>query len=214
MRVLVAVANPEVERLPGADQEVMHLKQTFERTEARGRILLRILEKASVRDLQSVLRSFKPHILHFIGHGGWREGRAFITLISSDGRPELIDADQLGVMLRDEGILLAVLNGCETSSALGGKDGNLTQALVAGGAPAAIGTSRAVFDEVAVRFADEFYRALVDGYSVEAALVEGRKALSMKRWDWPAYILYSSHILPLEDIVLRGPRDDRHPSDS
>ena len=46
-------------------------------------------------------------------------------------------------------------------------------------------------DEAALLFTREFYRSFTAGYSLEAAVVEARKALSVEGWDWSLYTLFS-----------------------
>ena len=59
-----------------------------------------------------------------------------------------------------------------------------------------------MLDDSAVRFAREYYRALVDGYELECAIVDARNALAVKDWDWYAYVLYASQKYPLHDIRI------------
>ena len=58
-------------------------------------------------------------------------------------------------------------------------------------------------DDSALRFAGEFYRALTDGYSAETAVVEGRKALAIRGWDWSAYVTYTGPGVRLEELRTR-----------
>ena len=55
-------------------------------------------------------------MFHFVGHGFVRDGDGYLALIDSRGRMAEIGAQDMGIMLRDHGILLAVLNGCATGS--------------------------------------------------------------------------------------------------
>ena len=106
-------------------------------------------------------------------------------------------------MLQDHRILLTVLNGCSTGVTEDQDLGRgVAQVLVQQGVPAAVATVRPVLDDVALWFAGEFYRALADGYPLEAAVVEARKALSIKRWDWSAYVLYGTNGFPLDTLHI------------
>ena len=89
-------------------------------------------------------------------------------------------------------ISLAVLNGCETGMVAGDDiiDG-VAQSLVKQGIPAVVAATRIIEDEPAMLFSREFYRALSDGYHVEASLVEARKSLDTRRLDWSAYALFT-----------------------
>ena len=63
---------------------------------------------------------------------------------------------------------------------------------------------RPVEDPAAIMFTREFYRSFVDGYAIEAALVEARKALSVEKWDWTSYALFVSS-LDLQALRLVAP---------
>ena len=140
-------------------------------------------------------------MFHFVGHGFVRDGDGYLALIDSRGRMAEIGAQEMGIMLRDHGILLAVLNGCATGSTeTEDLAGGVGQTLVSQGVPAVVATTRAIMDHSALRFAGEFYRALTDGYSAETAVVEGRKALAIRGWDWSAYVTYTGPGVRLEEL--------------
>ena len=138
-----------------------------------------------------------------MGHGAVIDGRGALILATEDGTPEPVFADEIGLMLQDYGVLLAVLNGCVTGSADMPNSGqSVAHALVRQGVPAAIATIRNIEDDVALRFASDFYRAFLLGEPAEGALVEARKALSLAGSDWSAYVLYGSVKFPLQEIRI------------
>ena len=104
----------------------------------------------------------------------------------------MTEASVLRDLLRDSNISLAVLNACDT-----GASGNLDAitgvagTLVYNGIPAAVATMRNVFDAAALIFTREFYTSFVDGYTLEGAMTEARKALSFEKQDWAAYALFA-----------------------
>jgi hypothetical protein len=63
-------------------------------------------------------------------------------------------------------------------------------------------TMRAVEDQSALLFTREFYRTIADGYPVEAAVVEGRKALSVEKWNWSANALFTNAKRGLESLLV------------
>jgi CHAT domain-containing protein len=157
--------------------------------------------------LQNRLRVIRAHIFHFIGHGAVQSnGEGVVALADENKRAVFVTASRFGTMFRDHGILLSVLNSCFT-----GGEADLDMArsiariLVGHGAPVAIATARAVLDRAALQFAREFYAALIDGFPIEASLVEARKLLSVKGWDWSAYVLYASADSPLLEFRVSSP---------
>ena len=76
------------------------------------------------------------------------------------GRPDLLPAELLAMLLRSRNVRLAVLNACETAYA--GQDvwASVAQALVLAGVPAVVAMQSVVIDGQAAAFARSFYRAL------------------------------------------------------
>ncbi len=190
LRVLAVLASP-VDAPLATRQEEEVLRRTLARAEERGLARLEILEPATVDALTSKLRLFRPHVFHFVGHGLVRDDSGYVVFLDDAGRPHLIKAAALGVMLRDHNINFAVLNGCETGIS-GGESivTGVAQELVRGGVPAVVATTRAILDHAALSFAHEFYRALADGYTLEETLVDARNALARRQLDWSAYALF------------------------
>jgi hypothetical protein len=69
----------------------------------------------------------------------------------------------------------------------------VASALVMAGVPAVIAMQFPISDAAAIEFAGTFYPRLVDGFPVEAAVAEGRKALrtaDTKSWEWATPVLF------------------------
>ncbi|UCH58684.1 MAG: CHAT domain-containing protein, partial [Anaerolineales bacterium] len=178
------------------EREWNNLKAALAELEARGSLVLDHLDTASPTELQYRLRRNEYHVFHFIGHGGFNEQAQDGILLFEDenqrGHP--LSGQYLGTLLHDENTLrLAVLNACE-----GGRSGvsdpfaGVAQSLVQQGLPAVIAMQFEVTDEAAITFAREFYTAIADGYPVDAALSEARKAIFSLGNDieWGTPVLY------------------------
>jgi CHAT domain-containing protein len=203
LRVLAIAPNPSEMPLPGIEQEIKILRQVLESAPIR----LEVMNSPTKNSVQQALRKYLPHIIHFMGHGTVHNGMGYLMLLDDEGRPDFVNADKLGVMLQDSGILLAVLNGCATgSSEIKDLGRGVAQRLVRQGVPAAVATTRVILDDAALKFAAAFYQAFSDGYAVEASLVESRKALSISGFDWSAYVMYASLGFPLQEIRVTGRR--------
>lgn len=179
------------------ESEHRALHRALSETTEQGSVEIKILagSEATLENLQEALRSFRPQILHFVGHGLFvaEQERGGIMLSGADGKADPLPSTRLGSSLMESDLLLAVLNGCETGIA-SSKD-VLTGAageLIRSGVPAVVATLRTVTDEAAVIFTREFYRTLGGGEPLEVAMVEGRRALSGEGWDWSAYVLLTS----------------------
>ena len=154
------------------------------------------LEQATLPALQRRLRRGEYHIFHFIGHGAFDERAQDGVLLLEDeaggGRP--VSGQELGTLLRDHTSLrLAILNACEGGRASRTNPfAGTAQSLVQQGIPAVIAMQFEVADETAILFSHEFYAAVADGYAVDTALAEARKAIFARNGDleWATPVLY------------------------
>lgn len=163
----------------------------------QGLVQLIRLERATLATLQRQLRQGNYHIVHFVGHGGIdrRSGERVLYLEDERGRAHPVGGDHLGAILCDHRSLrLALLNACEGARADGSDPfAGVAQHLVYQGIPAIIAMQFEITDGAAITLTQEFYEALADGYPVEAALAEARKAIFVMGNDveWGTPVLYS-----------------------
>jgi CHAT domain len=209
LNLLVIIPRPRgVPPLNGQlEREV--LEATLLPARDRGLVKLKFLEgeEANLDELRAALRRNEAQIVQFVGHGRYERNLQKGQLIFQKGAdPWAVDADDLAVMLRDSRVSLVVLNGCDTGrSSSNDALSSVAAAVVGAGVPAAVATMREVYDEAALRFTREFYRAFVDGYTLETSLTEARKALYSENWNWSAYALFSSVKPSLDFLRLLVP---------
>jgi hypothetical protein len=198
LRILVVLCSPPDTAPLNLEGELAAMQEAVEPGVSDGRVSLSVLRhrKANIDELSKTLRTFRPHIFHFSGHGVFHRGDNEGALVFHDdetGKARMIPAADLVKYLSDARISLAFLNACDTGTAaendaITGVAGSLVNA----GVPAVIATLREITDDAGLLFTREFYRAFAEGYPLEAALAEARKRLSVERWDWSAYALFSS----------------------
>lgn len=204
LRILVATASPQELGILGVDQEIKLIERSLDLAVGNGSASVKVIRDASIISTMDEIRAFRPHVFHFVGHAGFSDEQGVLIFTGEDGRPDLVPAAEIGLLLQERGILLAVLNGCETGwPNITDMTRGVSQTLIRQGVPATIGTTRAVSDDSALTFASEFYKALADGFPAEFALVEARKALSLKGRDWSAYIMYANTKFPLHTIGIQ-----------
>lgn len=202
VRILVVISNPDDYILLDADSERRRLDDALDKLVATGLVEIHFLESPTLRCLQNKLRETSYHILHFIGHGGYDEvhNEGYLILEDERGHGLRVNGANLGRLLSDHVTLrLAVLNACEgartSATDIGPYDQfpGVAQALVHAGMQAVVAMQFEISDEAAVTFAQEFYAAIVDGYPVDAAVAEGRKAIDLSLQDtveWGTPVLY------------------------
>jgi formylglycine-generating enzyme required for sulfatase activity len=197
LRLLVVIADPTDYEPLDVEREWHDLQAGLAPLVARRLVVVERLETPSQLALQRQLRRAKYHILHFIGHGGFSKDDQDGKLIFNDehGRGRPLSGQDLGTLLRDHHSLrLVLLNACEGARAA--KDDSfagVAQSLVQMGLPSVIAMQFKISDTAAIVFTEEFYAALADGYNVDAALSEARKAIfsSGDRVEWGTPVLFS-----------------------
>ncbi len=196
LRVLVMISSPSDHPPLDVEQEWEKLKEALGDLEQRGLVALERLREATLTALQRRLRRGAYHIFHFIGHGTFDERAQDGVLLLEDeyGRGRPVSGQYLGTLLHDERTLrLAILNACEGArTARTDPFAGAAQSLVQQGIPAVIAMQFEITDEAAITLAHEFYAAVADGYPVDAALAEARKAIFARENDveWGTPVLY------------------------
>jgi CHAT domain/TIR domain len=127
-------------------------------------------------ELTSQLKEFRPHVVHFSGHGE-RDG---IVLLGDDDQPQSVPVKALGRLFEllrgGEGtrvdVRLAVLNACWSAE----------QAReLAPSVGCAVGMRRPVEDETAIAFSATFYRRIAEGETLRRAFEFAKNGLDLVR---------------------------------
>jgi Tfp pilus assembly protein PilF len=198
LRVLVMIAGPTDYPRLDVRQEWFNLNTAVAPLQEAGLLQLDLLETPTLTGLQRQLRRGDYHVFHFIGHGAFdRKAEDGLLLFEDDeGRGRPVSGQDLALLLHDHSPLrLAVLNACEGAlSAADDPFAGVAQSLVQGGLPAVVAMQFEITDRAAIVFAHEFYRALADGYPVDAAITEARKVLLTESrgvgLEWGTPVLY------------------------
>jgi hypothetical protein len=219
LKVLVVISNPVNLAECGlpeldAENEKQVLRQALEEWEREGLVQLEFLDHAIASEIREKLRRYQPHTFHFIGHGIFEDNRAYLVIEDDDHhlRP-ITDRTFREFFLGSDFTRLVVLNTCQgaiTSSlqpfgyalqqAQGGpQDGppilvGLAPNLVRRGLPAVVAMQYSIYDDTAIKFSREFYRALAVGFPVDTAISEARRGIYIdcgaERRDWGIPVLF------------------------
>ncbi len=175
LKVLVAVAAPRGLPPLRVEDEYARIEDALD--ELGGRVDVQPMT-ASLDGLQDALRR-GPNVLHFIGHGGFDEDAGgYLVVDDGQGGPQMADAEVLAGYLRGSSVRLAVLNACESARTDPADSfAGVAPRLVQAGLPAVIAMQTFLPDPVAPTFSGAFYRALADGWPLDAAVTAGRQAL-------------------------------------
>jgi hypothetical protein len=173
IRLLFLAANPEVDTRLNLDVESREIEAKIRLSEYSD--LIEVVTKWAVRtdDLVQHLLQYRPHIVHFSGHGSKTEE---IVLLDRMDNPAPVTKDALSSLfatLRDN-VRVVVLNSCYSEP---------QAAAIAELVGCAVGMKHAIGDESAITFAAAFYQAIGFGRSVKTAFDLGTTSLKLGGFD-------------------------------
>lgn len=159
-----------------------------------------VVHQTTPAALRDKLRESTYHILHYDGHGAFSDERGHLYLHDEAGAAHKLSDEMLATYLDGTSIRLVVLSACETAAASSEKrfSGIAGQLMRTTDLPAVVAMQYEIPDHSATAFTREFYRALAeDDFPVDAAVVEGRKAIlealgddEFAAPDWATPVLY------------------------
>ncbi|GGK40316.1 hypothetical protein [Nocardia camponoti] len=170
LRLLILGASSEGDIRVGREQK--RIRAAVESALHRDRIEFDVRPAATAADLLDGISRFRPHVVHFSGHSD--EG--FLEFEKDlDERHTGIDvragAFARAIQATDTPPLLVLLNSCNSASQI--------DDLVAKVVPFAIGMADAIEDADAINYAAQFYAAVANGQSINAAHLSGQAALEL-----------------------------------
>lgn len=197
LRVLLVTARPEGTGFVDPRGIARELVDEVEPLVAAGTLELELLRPPTLDALRRRLRdAARPvHVLHFDGHGVFQPegadppypadghtlrggGSGMLAFEKADGSLDLVPAAQLGTLLQDSGVSLAVLTACQ--SALSAEDSAFSSVagrLIESGVPGVVAMSASVLVASAARYVEAFYAAMAAGRPVPLAHEQARQAL-------------------------------------
>lgn len=169
VRILFLAANPTDTDPLRLGEEVRTIDERLREADYRDQLDLVPHFAVRLEDLSKSLLRYKPHLVHFSGHGS---PSGAIILEDASGRSNEVSPKVLGDLfgiLRDN-LRCVVLNACYSA----------TQAKeVTDGIDCVIGTTRRISDPAAIRFAGGFYTGLGYGKSIATAFALGQNEIDL-----------------------------------
>lgn len=170
LRVLMLGASSEGELRVGREQQ--RIQKAVRYARHRDLIEIKAYPAATTDDLLDGITGFRPHVVHFSGHSN---ADLVVFEDDKDERHEGVvvraEAFARAVKATDDPPLLILLNSCHSASQI--------DRLVDGVAPFAIGMSDAINDGDAITYAGQFYAAITNGQSINAAHLSAQAALEL-----------------------------------
>jgi hypothetical protein len=182
LQVLAMVSAPQGFPALDTGAERAKLQQALAPLVDSGAVKLDWLDTGTLTELdRRIANRDELHVIHYIGHGAYDERSQGGILVFEDerGGPHEVTGDELAGYMRDEKSLqLVVLNSCEGArgSHVDPFSG-VASALLRCGIPAVVGMQAEITDEAAITFSDRLYTALAQGFPIDAAIGQSRRAI-------------------------------------
>lgn len=177
LTILLVSAAPSGFPALDIDKEIGQIRGALGDDIDAGRVRLVECPDLPIESLRATALDSGAHVVHFIGHADFNEGKPVIVFAGADGRAALVSAETLGVNLAGLSALrLAVLNACETAVEGTGDAfvGIAPKLIQRAGLPAVLAMQSKILDSSAVAFSHGFYAALGRGDSIDRAVSAGR----------------------------------------
>ncbi len=216
LRVLLLISSPpglEEWRRVDVESERAAVENATQAFREAGLLHLLVEDIVTPRRVQQDLLRFRPHIVQYVGHGGYEEDSGgFLEWEDDRGRSLPLLDTEFADLLRPRGLRVVLLHGCETARSNRRTDfRGVAGALIDAGIPAVLAQQVSFTYESSQRASEMFYTALTSGLGMAEATFEARQALAQAdRPDWavPTLQATASSLLPLMDQAAPpGPPD-------
>jgi tetratricopeptide (TPR) repeat protein len=194
LRILLLISSPpkmdEWQRIDVESERAAVESATREYRE-RGLLNLLVVDIVTPSRVQQAVLRFKPHLLHYIGHGGYDEDSGgFLVWEDEQGKPQLIHAVLLADLLRPRGLRAVLLQGCKVASHDSLSDfHSVAKALMDVGIPAVLVQQVDFTYELQQRACETFYTALASGMGLAEATFEVRRTLTLASANHPNWAI-------------------------
>ena len=207
LKILVVISSPHDYQPADLDADEALLRDALAEQLAAGRVEMDVIKRATVGEINQALRARPYNIVHYLGHGLFREDTGYIVLEDDDGGARFVEEETFSnFFLGNRSLGLVVLTACQGAMtsphrALAG----IAPRLVARGIPAVIAMQYRIALDTARLFSNEFYRTLALGWPVDAAIQTTRNAISLElgldRHDFAIPVLF---MLARDGAILSG----------
>jgi tetratricopeptide (TPR) repeat protein len=198
LRILVIIAAPDDQKPLDTEEEIGVVQAALDEAVRAGRVRVEYLDDATLPAIGDTLRSFRPHVLHYTGHGSYdpQKEQSYLALEDDSGKTRPASIAELRPHLKDaRDLRLVVLSGCQTArtsdvDAFRGVATGLLQESI----PAVLAMQFSILDQSGIKLAEVFYAALAQGDTPTEAAQRVRLALWQSDegpgYDWGIPALY------------------------
>ncbi len=158
-KILVLASNPSGTEQLKLNPEIRSIRDSYERSQKRDKFIIVPEPAVRISDLQRIILSEKPQIVHFCGHGSGHQG---LILENDQGESQAVSTEALTDLLKilKNRIECVILNACH--SHVQGKQINQHINYL-------IATKKEIRDDAALLFTKGFYDALFNDMTYKEA---------------------------------------------
>jgi diguanylate cyclase (GGDEF)-like protein len=194
LKILFLASNPRDTPILQLDEEIRSISEKIRASEFRDCLDLFSAWAVRADDLLQILNQYKPHIVHFSGHGN-EQGE--IILINESGVSKPVSQQALTSLFKTlkDNIKLVILNSCYS---------RMQAEAIANTIDCVIGMNAAIGDRSAAIFAAAFYRAIGFGRTIKEAFDQGITSLLLEGSfeDTTPDLIVGKKIIPDQIILL------------
>lgn len=202
LRVLVVIGNRPDDTRIRAEQELLVIERAAHRHNAE--VLLTALRHPGADTIERTLTDFRPHVFHFIGHGGGDPAAPPRIYVHANGQSDPWDADRIRTVFSQSPPRVVVLNACQTAHAPT-EASSLARAFADAGCITTVTMMGEIRGTASVAFSERFYRELFQGTAVDLATSRARLTVGMiAGGDGDAGVLQLRSNWALPRITVRG----------
>lgn len=191
LRILLLISNPEGTTPLELADEKRRIEKSWSLLPGTIVDVIRPVQE----DILRALVAHDYHVVHYMGHGDFDNSGGRLLLQDERGGPHPVSGAVFAGWLENEPARLVFLNACKTGTP-GAQTGmhpfaGVASALVHKGVPAVVAMQYPISNDAATLFAATFYERIAQGYAVDAATTEGRKALETRTpAEWATPVVY------------------------
>lgn len=167
-KILILAANPLDTARLGLGEEYRKIQEALELSHREDLFEIKYAPDLRDEDIQQKLLTFKPHIVHFSGHGE----RSGLIFSSENGKSHAVDKNALAALFKlfSQTVHCVILNACYSEDQAD---------VIAEHIRYVIGTTTSIDDEAATKFTTGFYKALFNDQDIPTAFEFGNNAIQL-----------------------------------
>ncbi|MES1244622.1 MAG: SAVED domain-containing protein [Acidobacteriota bacterium] len=180
--------------------EIERIREAVSKVEGAGSVEIIPFRNPTVDDLRDWLLHKPVHVLHFIGHGGYRfeSSTGALFFVKRDRSEQQVDGEMMADYLKNvPDLRLVVLTACQSARYAGREVptdcGVASTILERTAIPAVVANQYSISHDAAIDFSAILYGLIAAGWDVDAALTEARMRIRHRPQhgcEWSTPILF------------------------